>query len=234
VKTARSTSSTYAAYFVPDRVAQLETIRELLPAQSDLVHVGELCCGEGLLAHTILGRFPACRLHGYDSSSTMLEKARAALLPFGERFTLQPFDLAAADWRSFPWPVQAVVSSLAIHHLDGEQKRALYRDLYRLLNPGGVLIIADLIQPVRPSGVEVAALAWDEAVRQAALARDGHDAVFQMFQRDQWNIYRYPDPMDQPSGVYEQLRWLEEAGFVDVDVFWLKAGHAIYGGRKAE
>jgi tRNA (cmo5U34)-methyltransferase len=130
--------------------------------------------------------------------------------------------------------VLAVVSSLAIHHLDGEQKRALYRDLYRLLNPGGVLIIADLIQPVHPSGVEVAALAWDEAVRQAALARDGHDAVFQMFQRDQWNIYRYPDPMDQPSGVYEQLRWLEEAGFVDVDVFWLKAGHAIYGGRKAE
>jgi tRNA (cmo5U34)-methyltransferase len=39
--------------------------------------------------------------------------------------------------------------------------------------------------------------------------------------------------MDQPSGLYEQLRWLEDAGFSAVDVYWLKAGHAIYGGRKA-
>jgi tRNA (cmo5U34)-methyltransferase len=97
VKTARSTSSTYAAYFVPDRVAQLETICQLLPAQSDLVHVVELCCGEGLLARNILERFTNSYLHGYDGSSTMLAKARAELLPFGERFTLQSFDLAAAD-----------------------------------------------------------------------------------------------------------------------------------------
>jgi tRNA (cmo5U34)-methyltransferase len=79
----------------------------------------------------------------------------------------------------------------------------------------------------------VAAQAWDEAVRQAALARDGNQTAFDVFQHDRWNIYHYPDPMDKPSGVYEQLRWLEEAGFSDVDVFWLKAGHAIYGGHKA-
>jgi tRNA (cmo5U34)-methyltransferase len=223
----------YAAYYVPDRLAQLDLIGALIPAKSAPFHVVELCCGEGLLARAILDRYPACTIHGYDGSNTMLEQARAVLQPFGERFSLQAFDLAAADWRAFPWPVQAVVSSLAIHHLDSEQKRTLYHDLFRCLNPGGALIIADLIQPVHPLGVEVAAQAWDEAVRQAALARDGHDAAFQVFQRDQWNIYHYPDPMDQPSGLYEQLRWLENAGFGDIDVYWLKAGHAIYDGRKA-
>ena len=65
------------------------------------------------------------------------------------------------------------------------------------------------------------------------VVRDGDLAAFDMFQHDQWNFYRYPDPMDKPSGVTEHLRWLEEAGFIDVDVYWLKAGHAIYGGRKA-
>lgn len=224
----------YAAYFVPDRGAQLDTICALLPAKPEPLHVVELCCGEGLLARTILERFPECRIHGYDGSDTMLEKARTVLQPFGERFTLHPFNLAAADWRSFPWPVQAVVSSLAIHHLNGNQKRELYRDLYQLIDPGGVLIIADLIQPVHPAGVQVAARAWDEAVRQEALARDGNLAAFDVFQRDHWNIYHYPDPMDKPSGMYEQLRWLEEAGFDDVDAYWLKAGHAIYGGWKAE
>jgi tRNA (cmo5U34)-methyltransferase len=224
----------YAAYYVPDRLAQLETICALIPATSEPFHVVELCCGEGLLARAILERFAGCCFHGYDGSRTMLEKTRTVLQPFADRVSLHPFDLAAADWRSFPWPVQAVVSSLAIHHLDGDQKRELYRDLYRLLNPGGALIIADLIQPAHPAGVECAARAWDEAVREAALAQAGGETAFEVFQNDQWNIYHYPDPMDKPSGLYEQLRWLEEAGFSAVDVYWLKAGHAIYGGWKME
>jgi tRNA (cmo5U34)-methyltransferase len=224
----------YAAYFVPDRLAQLETICQLIPAQPESFHVVELCCGEGLLARAILERFPTSQLHGYDRSNIMLDTARTALQPFGGRFTLHPFDLAAPAWRSFPWPVQAVVSSLAIHHLDGDQKRELYRDLQRTIEPGGALIIADLIQPAHPAGVQVAAQAWDEAVRQEALSRDGNPSAFNVFQRDHWNFYHYPEPMDKPSAVHEHLRWLEEAGFSAVDVYWLKAGHAIYGGRKAE
>ncbi len=224
----------YAAYFVPDRLAQLETICQLIPARPESFHVVELCCGEGLLARAILERFSACRLHGYDGSTTMLDKARTALQPLGERFTLHPFDLAAPDWRSFPWPVRAVVSSLALHHLDGDQKCALYRDLYHVIDPGGALIVADLIQPAHPLGVQVAATAWDEAVRQAALSRDGSLAALDVFQNDHWNFYHYPEPMDKPSSLYEHLRWLEAAGFGAVDVYWLKAGHAIYGGWKAE
>lgn len=191
----------YAAYFVPDRAAQLDTICQLIPATPEPFHVVELCCGEGLLARVILERFAGCYFHGYDGSSTMLDKTRATLQPFGDRFTLHEFDLAAAEWRSLPWSVQAVVSALAIHHLDGEQKRELYRDLYRLLQPGGALIIADLVQPVHPAGVQIAARAWDEAVRQESLARAGDLEAFNTFQRDQWNIYRYPDPMDKPSGL---------------------------------
>jgi tRNA (cmo5U34)-methyltransferase len=224
--------SDYAAYFVPDRAAQFETICQLIPAPPEPLHVVELCCGEGLLARAILERFITCHLHGYDGSSTMLDKARTGLQPFADRVSLHPFDLAAADWRSFPWPVQAVVSSLAIHHLDSNQKRELYRDLYRLIDSGGALIIADLIQPVHSLGTRAAARAWDEAVRQTAVARNGNESAFEVFQRDRWNIFRYPDPMDKPSGLYEQLRWLEAAGFSAVDVVWLKAGHAIYGGWK--
>jgi tRNA (cmo5U34)-methyltransferase len=48
-------------------------------------------------------------------------------------------------------------------------------------------------------------------------------------------MYRYfnPQDIDQPARLYDQLRWLEQAGFCDVDVFWMQAGHAIFGGRKA-
>jgi tRNA (cmo5U34)-methyltransferase len=30
----------------------------------------------------------------------------------------------------------------------------------------------------------------------------------------------------------DQLLWLKEAGIESIDVHWLKAGHAIFSGRK--
>ena len=48
-------------------------------------------------------------------------------------------------------------------------------------------------------------------------------------------MYRYPDPsdtIDKPSTLFEQLTWLAQAGFAEVDVYWVQAGHALFGGRK--
>lgn len=36
--------------------------------------------------------------------------------------------------------------------------------------------------------------------------------------------------MDMPSTVRQHIEWLERADFDGVDVFWERAGHAIYGG----
>ncbi len=54
--------------------------------------------------------------------------------------------------------------------------------------------------------------------------------------RAKWNyfIYDYPDPntIDHPSLLSEQLFWLRDAGFNMVECFWMRAGHAVYGGFK--
>ena len=221
-------------YYVPEREVQIETICDLIPVGEGPFRVLELACGEGLLAGAILARFPQATVHGLDGSPKMLETARANLAPYGERFMAEQFDLAAPDWRQPAAPVQAVVSSLVIHHLDGPQKQALYADLYRLLAPGGVLVIADVVQPPGERGVALAAKAWDAAVRRRALEFDGDTRALTLFQNDQWNIYWYPDPLDTPSGLFEQLQWLAQAGFDEVDVYWMQAGHAIYGGRKRD
>ena len=60
----------------------------------------------------------------------------------------------------------------------------------------------------------------------------GNLDAYQQFVDDRWNLYGYPDPMDMPSTVPEHLEWLEQAGFVGADLFWLRAGHAVYGGYK--
>lgn len=227
----------FGRYFVPERETQMQTICDLVPASSDPFHMLELCCGEGLLSAALLERFPQATVHGYDGSVTMLDRACARLAAYGTRFRPVPFDLAADDWRKPGWPVHAVVSSLAIHHLDDEQKQALFRDIFALLSDGGALIIADVVQPADARGAAVAAAAWDAAVQRRALELDGTSKAFAAFEREQWNMYRYPEtgpaPIDKPSRLLDQLVWLTQAGFVGVDVYWMQAGHAIFGGRKA-
>ncbi len=224
----------YGRYYVPDREQQIETICSLIPDTPPPSHVVELCCGEGLLSHALLERLPNATVHAYDGSPKMLARTRTRLAQYGDRFDTTQFDLAATDWRTFPWPLTGVVSSLAIHHLDGPGKQALFADVARALAPGGVFVVADLVEPTSEAARRVAAKAWDDAVRHRALELDGNLAAFEAFQADVWNHYSapQPDPVDMPSPLKSQLDWMEAAGLRDIDVHYLKAGHAIFSGRK--
>ena len=235
-------------FFVPDREEQIEALCSQVPepppgddraARPVLPVIVEICCGEGLLSAALLARFPAARVVAFDGSPAMLEAARRAA---GEavadqaagRFEARAFDLADRSWRRFPFPVHAFLSSLAVHHLDGAGKRELFADLARALAPGGALLLADLVEPATPEARALAAAAWNESVRRRALDLAGHLGPYETFRELRWNLYDDPeeDPADHPSPLFDQLRWLAEAGLVAVDVFWMKAGHAVFGGRK--
>lgn len=221
-------------YAVPEREWQIEAFGDLVDPGDRPSTIVELCCGEGLLAEALLERFPGATLHGYDGSPTMLAQAQARTARFGARFVPHQFDLAEHSWRAQAGPAQAMVSSLAIHHLDGAQKQQLFGDVFAMLADGGAFVIADVIAPATPAAEQVAARAWDAAVRRRALDLDGDLRGFAAFERERWNMYRFgdPDDIDKPSRLFDQLRWLAQAGFAEVDVFWMQAGHALFGGRK--
>jgi tRNA (cmo5U34)-methyltransferase len=225
----------YGRYFVPERERQIGIIGQLIPPPPEGALLVELCSGEGLLSRALLERFPACRMLALDGSAEMRARTRETCGAQAGRLTVAAFDLAARDWRAFAEPPHAIVSSLAIHHLDGGGKRALFRDMAAALASGGVLVIADIVRPPDARGLAAAAQQWDEAVRARALALDGDLRAFAEFQRLGWNYFRDPDgdPIDKPSSLAEQLAWLAEAGFAGVDCHWMVAGHAIFSGRKA-
>jgi tRNA (cmo5U34)-methyltransferase len=224
----------YGRYFVPDRERQIGIIADMIPPPPAGALLVELCPGEGLLSRALLQRFPACRLLALDGSAEMRARTQATCRAEADRLTVAAFDLASRDWRTFSERPQAIVSSLAIHHLDGSEKRMLFRDLAAALASAGVLVIADIVRPPDARGLNVAAEQWDEAVRARALALDGDLRAFAEFERLGWNYFRDSggNSIDKPSSLAEQLAWLAEAGFVGVDCQWLLAGHAIFGGRK--
>lgn len=224
----------YGKYFIPQREYQIERICDFVSPPAGPCHLVELCCGEGLLARALIERHIDCNVHGFDGSKKMVERARDALDEYGDRFDVRLFDLADRGWRKFAWPVHAVVTSLAVHHLDDKGKQELFRDMVNALEPRGVLVIADLVAPTSQADIDLAAKEWDLAVRDRSLELDGNLDAFNKFREMEWNIFSDPDPDpgDMLSPLSDQLKWLEQAGFIEADVFWEKAGHTIFGGSK--
>ena len=224
----------YGAYFVPERETQIDTICSVVPPAPDGALIVEIACGEGLLCAALARRFPRAEIHALDGSETMLAAAKARLEAAGGACRTALIDLAARAWRSFERPVHAFVSSLAVHHLDGAAKARLFRDLAAALAPGGVIVVCDLVEAQREAGLALWKRHWDEGVRERSLALDGDEKMLEFFRDDGWNYYADPDadPADMPSSLFDQMRWMADAGLSRIDVHWLRAGHAIFSGMK--
>jgi tRNA (cmo5U34)-methyltransferase len=222
--------------YVPRRDEQVNTLLDLIPAERDEpCAIVELGAGEGVLARAVLSTFPRSHYYALDGSDLMRRQLSQTLGAFGDRVEVRPFDLFAQDWRAeLPSPLRCVVSSLVVHHLDGEGKRALFRDMARAVEPGGALLLADLVAPTVPRAEGLFARQWDDAVRVQSVVVRGDLTGHEQFVADNWNLYtpEGADPMDQPSPLADQLVWLREAGFGVADCFWMYAGHAIYGGYR--
>jgi tRNA (cmo5U34)-methyltransferase len=129
---------------------------------------------------------------GLDFSDPILEAARKRFAD-DRRIELVEHDLAK------PLPAlgrfDAVVSSFAIHHLEHERKRALYSEVFDLLEPGRVF--ANIEHVASPT----------HRLHLAFFAAIGEPLEDE-------------DPSDRLLDVETQLGWLRELGFDDVDCYW--------------
>src|SRR5262245_35767766 len=119
----------YGRFFNPERERQFEVIGDLAAAavEGDAAPLFvELCCGAGDLAAHLLGRFPASRYIAYDGSPAMLAETARQCAPFRDRLETRQFEIADDGWRQLRERPRVVVSSLAVHHLDGAGKRKLF------------------------------------------------------------------------------------------------------------
>lgn len=222
--------------FTPGRNEIEAAILQLIPARPDerfwCVDVG---AGDGWLSEKILQRFSAAQVIALDGSDSMIARARDRLAKFGDRAEVRSFRLQEDYWvAGLPGGVRCFISNLVLHHLEDAEKWRLFRTLYRRLEPGGALLIADIVAPGGDQERDYAAATWDLEVKRQSQELTGSLLSYDRFDSDQWNWYRYPDTMDRPSKLLDQLKWLEEVGFFGVSVFWMRAGHAAFGGYKAK
>jgi tRNA (cmo5U34)-methyltransferase len=158
----------------------------------DARRVLDLGTGDGRLLALLQAGRPDMRGVGLDFSDLMLEAAHARFAG-DERIELVKHDLMK------PLPAlgrfDAVVSSMAIHHLEHERKRSLYGEIFDVLEPGGVFANFEHVASATHRLHLMFFAAIDEPLE-------------------------YEDPSDRLLDVETQLGWLREHGFDDVDCYW--------------
>jgi len=225
-----------AAIAVPSRDEQTQALLALVPAQTEEEFaLVDVCAGEGILCERVLREYPKSHILALDGSELMRDRASARLAPFDERVEVRAFELDGDEWvKELPFPLRCVVSSMALHHLEAGRKRELFRRLAERLEPGGGLLIADIIAAPNEFVRRSFAEQWTSLAREQSLAITGSLDGYERAVADGWHPTWLTEPHsgEMPYRVFEQLGWLEGAGFSTVDCFWMRAGHAIYGGYR--
>jgi len=110
----------------------------------------ELGSGTGETTRRLLEAHPGATLVGVDASEEMLAAARTALAgrPLSLRHGRLEDPLPAG-------PFDLVASALAVHHLDGPAKAALFARVAATLRPGGRFALADVVVPANAADARI-------------------------------------------------------------------------------
>ncbi len=173
----------------------------------------DLGAGTGLMSGAVLEAFPVAQLVLLDGAAAMLAEAR-------ERLPERSITTLEADLRDpLPaGPFDAVVSALAIHHLEDADKRRLFDRIGRVLRPGGVFVNAEHVGGPTPWLERTYRELWREACRAAGASEAEIGAAEGRMETDRL------------SDVHSQLGWMAEAGLEQCDCFFKRLHFAVLAG----
>ena len=190
----------------------VELVARTVPPNSRIL---DLCAGTGLLSAMLAERVQPRELRLLDASSEMLSRARSRLAACHPVTTVQSLtDPLPAG------PFDAVVSALAIHHLQDGQKRDLFLRIGGVLAAGGIFVNAEQVLGATP---------WHQR-----LYEETHLGVARALGSSPEEIARANQRMqyDRCTTLAKQIDWLNELGYQRAACFFHWFRFAVYAGWK--
>ena len=204
-------------YIIPEMRQYYGTAVWAMETGAERPDVLDVGAGTGLFSACVLEKFPGARLTLVDISEKMLDQARQrfASLP-GIRYVNCDYSRTELGG-----PYDIVCSALSIHHLETEDKRRLFHRIYTALRPGGMFVNADQADGETPYFRERYREYWNEFLRSGPMSAEQHA-----------EILKRRDTLDKNETLSDQLAWLREAGFSDVDVVYRNRTFIVTVARK--
>jgi len=186
--------------------------------KSNPIKVIDIGCGTGTIARKIKEKFPNSIITCLDLAENMIEMAKIKMKEYDDvTYIIDNFCNFKFDRK-----YDAIVSSLALHHLvTDKDKRQFYKMVFNNLSNGGVFYNADVILGSNDHVEDVYMSKWREFMRKNVSLEEIEN---------KWIPKYYEE--DRPAKLVDHLKWLEDIGFIDVDVLWKYYKFAVYGGLK--
>lgn len=181
-------------------------------------NVLDIGAGTGLFSSFILKKHPNANLTLIDISEKMLEVAKV-------RFKSYPnVNYITADYTkyNFEEKYDIVISSLSIHHLTDAEKKDLYQKIFSIMKVNSLFVNADQVLGTSPYLDSLYKNDWRNKVENSKLSNEEIESAYERTK------------LDKMSTLDDQLDWLKEAGFVDVDCVYKYFNFVVLFGRKIE
>ncbi len=177
----------------------------------------DLGAGDGFFAEMILDAYPEACAILVDNSAEMHEAAAHRLKKHQGRYLIADLDLGMAGGLKklvSGHLVNAVVSSFAIHHLTTAAKKNLYSEIAGVLPKGHAFVNVEHVSS-RSSRFEDL---WEERVAKNMARSKGIAPESDEFKRLLSDFKQRDDKKDNIlEPLDDQLKWLEELGFSEVE-----------------
>lgn len=186
----------------------------------------ELGCGDGALTEELLETNNGVSATLLDGGEGMIQRAKERLKGYQNTAFIQATfqDLLGGKIKLETYDF--IVSSMAIHHLEMDEKAHLFRHIASWLKQGGHFVDVDVVLPPSEELEEWYFDIWKDWLAHMMSQYNIQDEVPEDL------IRRYKDPlsMNKPDTLGDQLRALESAGFVDVDCYFKNGVFVVFGG----
>jgi tRNA (cmo5U34)-methyltransferase len=170
------------------------------------IRVLDLGAGTGLFSKLVLDSYPDATFVLWDVAEKMLGLAKERFADRSARFRY-----VTGDYRNLPEEERfdLVISSLSIHHLSDPEKKELFGRIFRVLDPRGVFINIDQIRGPSEKLQQLYCRMWEEKARRAGASEEEVAGGI-----ERRRLY------DREATLADQLEWLREAGFAEVDCIY--------------
>lgn len=186
--------------------------------RTDSINVIDLGCGTGTISKHIKQTFSQARITCLDLAENMIEISKLKLNNYSD----VQYRVGNFSTFEFDETYDVVVSSLALHHLaTDDNKIGFYRKIYNSLSPNGVFFNADVVLGSSEPFQDLYMEKWISFMKRHV----SDDEI-----ENKW-LPKYLEE-DRPSKLMDQLGWLKDIGFSEIDVIWKYYNFAVYGGRK--